>query len=88
MGIWQGQVYFCKSPTSPCKAQEETIGRLRASAEANERIIAEMAEQLAAIGQAVTETNQAVGDLKDANEDVRAYLASPVPPDLRLLLDR
>ncbi|NGO50411.1 hypothetical protein [Allomesorhizobium camelthorni] len=70
------------------KAQEETIGRLRASAEANDRIIAEMAEQIADIGQAVTETNQAVGDLKDANEDVRAYLASPVPPDLKRLLDR
>jgi hypothetical protein len=47
-----------------------------------------MADRLSEIGQAVTETNQAVGDLKYANEDVRAYLASPVPPDLRLLLDR
>jgi hypothetical protein len=69
-------------------AQQETIGRLRASAKANDRIITEIAEQIAEIGEAVTETNQAVGDLKDANEIVRAYLASPVPPDLKRLLDR
>lgn len=70
------------------RAQEETIGRLRASAEANDRIVAEMADRLATINEAITETNQAVGDLKDANLDVRDYLGTAVPPDLRLLLDR
>jgi hypothetical protein len=49
-----------------------------------------VSDRLAEIRQAVTETNQAVGDLKDTNEDGGAYLASPVPSDLglRLLLDR
>lgn len=70
------------------RAQEETIGRLRASAEANDRIVAEMADRLAAINEAVTETNEAVGDLKDANEDVRDYLGTRVPADLDRLLNQ
>lgn len=70
------------------KAQQETIGRLRADAEHNDRIIAEMADELAKIGEAVAGTNEAVGDLKDANEDVRAYLGTLVPADLDRLLNR
>lgn len=70
------------------KAQQETIGRLRASAEANDRIIVQMTDQLATINAAVADTNQQIGDLKDANEDVRAYLAGRVPADLDRLLNR
>ena len=69
-------------------AQEATIGRLRASAEANDRILAETADRLDAISRTLFETNSSIVDLKDANEDVRSYLGTPVPPDLRLLLDR
>lgn len=69
-------------------AQQETIGRLRASAEANDRIVSQMTDQLAAINAAVADTNQQIGDLKDANEDVRAYLAGRVPDDLNRLLNR
>lgn len=70
------------------KAQEETIGRLRASAAANDTIIAKIAADVATITTNTAETNQAVGDLKDANEDVRAYLGTAVPDDLKRLLDR
>lgn len=70
------------------KAQQETIGRMRASAEANDRIVARMADDLADINAAVADTNQQIGDLKDANEDVRAYLAGRVPADLDRLLNR
>ncbi|BCH20162.1 hypothetical protein [Mesorhizobium sp. L-2-11] len=70
------------------KAQEETIGRLRASAAANDRIIAKIAADVATISTNTTETNQAIGDLKDANEDVRAYLSTVVPADLKRVLDR
>lgn len=70
------------------KAQEETIGRLRASAERNDRIVAQMADDVAAINSAITETNEAVGSLEKSNEDVRAYLATRVPADLDRLLNQ
>lgn len=70
------------------KVQEETIGRLRASAAANDRIMAGLTEQLAFINASITETNQQIGDLKDANEDVRAYLSGLVPAELKRVLDR
>jgi LysB family phage lysis regulatory protein len=70
------------------KAQEETIGRLRASAEANDRIVAEMADRLAAINEAVTENNAARNSLKDSDENVRSYLDTPVPDALRRLYDK
>ena len=69
-------------------AQQETIGRLRASAEANDRIVAKMADDLAGINATVAETNQQIGDLKDANEAVHDYLARAVPADLDRLLNR
>jgi LysB family phage lysis regulatory protein len=69
-------------------AQDQTIGRLRASAEANNRIVAKMADDLAGINAAVADTNQQIGDLKDANEAVRDYLARAVPADLDRLLNR
>jgi LysB family phage lysis regulatory protein len=70
------------------KAQEETIGRLRADAAANDRILARMADDIAGINSNTAETNQQIGELKDANEDVRAYLGAAVPADLKRLLDR
>ena len=70
------------------KAQEETIGRLRADAAANDRILAKMADDIAGINSNTAETNQQIGELKDANEDVRAYLGAAVPADLKRLLDK
>lgn len=69
-------------------AQQATIGRLRAEAEANDRLVAKMADDIAAINSAVAETNEAIVDLKEANEDVRAYLGTAVPPDVERLLNR
>ena len=68
--------------------QEETIGRLRADAARNDRILAKMADDIAGINSTTAETNQQIGELKDANEDVRAYLAGRVPADLDRLLNR
>ncbi len=70
------------------QAQEAAITRLRASAAANDRIMLGLAEQLATINTTITETNQQIGDLKDANEDVRAYLSGLVPADLDRLLNK
>lgn len=69
-------------------AQQETIGRLRADAARNDRILSQMADDIAGINSATSETSQQIGELKDANEDVRAYLAGRVPADLDRLLNR
>ena len=70
------------------KAQEETIGRLRASAEANDRIVAKMADDVASINSAITETSESVRDLEKSNEDVRTYLGTRIPAGLDRLLDQ
>ncbi|HEV2502316.1 MAG TPA: hypothetical protein VGV39_04540 [Mesorhizobium sp.] len=70
------------------QAKDETIGRLRATVAANDRIVAAMADQLTAINAAVIDTNQQIGALKDGNEEVRAFLAGRVPPDLERLLNK
>lgn len=70
------------------KVQEETIGRLRADAAHNDKILSQMADDIAGINSATAETNLQIGELKDENEDVRAYLAGRVPADLDRLLNR
>ncbi len=69
-------------------ANQETIGRLKALADAKDKLLAGITEQLATINQNVAETTAAVQGLKDANEDVRAYLAGVVPPDLGVQLNK
>ncbi len=68
-------------------ASQATIGRLQADAVHNDQIIAQMADDLDAINKSVAETNDALGDLKATNEDVRAYLSGAVPDDLKRLLN-
>ncbi|MGS1093129.1 hypothetical protein ACVCNR_00910 [Aquamicrobium terrae] len=70
------------------EAQQAAISRMQATAAANERIISQMADQVAAINETMNETSQQIGELKDANEDVRAYLAGRVPADLDRVLNR
>ena len=64
------------------KAQEETIGRLRVQAEANDRIVANLAASVAGINQSLSEQSKALSGLKDQDATVRDYLNSPVPPAL------
>lgn len=70
------------------RAQEETIGRLRASEAANAKAIAEFVDQLEAINKAVADTNESVDNLEKSNATVAEYLRTAVPDDLRKLLDR
>lgn len=70
------------------KAQEATIGRLRASAEANDRIMAQMADDIAGIHNAAQETNDEIGKLRDENQEVRDYLGVSVPDSVKRVLDR
>ena len=69
-------------------AQQATIGRLRASEEANNKIIADMAADLDAIRQGQDETTEAIGELKESSDDVRAYLGTVVPAGLQQLLNK
>lgn len=69
------------------KAQEATIGRLRATEEANAKQVAELLDQLDAINKAMAETNDAIKALEKENADVAAYLGAAVPDDLRKLLN-
>lgn len=68
-------------------AQEAALGRLRADAAKSDQIVAQMADDLAAIRQQTDETNDAIGMLKETNADVAAYLRGTVPDDLRKLLN-
>jgi len=70
------------------KAQEATIGRLRASAEANDRILSKMADDIAGIHNAAQETNDEIGKLRDENQEVRDYLGVSVPDSVKRVLDR
>lgn len=70
------------------KAQEATIGRLRASAEANDKLLAKMADDIAGIHNAAQETNDEIGKLRDENQEVRDYLGVSVPDSVKRVLDR
>lgn len=66
----------------------DTIAKLRAEAEANDRLAAELVTKLDDINRQMDEANKALGELGDANEDVRGYLDTLVPDDLQRLLNR
>lgn len=61
------------------KAAVETIGRLRAEDEANDRLMEAMAAELTAINDQITAANAALHDLRESDEN-RSYLDTPVPP--------
>lgn len=70
------------------RALEATVGRLRASEAANDKLMAEMADTLERISNEVAELDDDVYGLKETDDEVRDYLANPVPLSLRELLDR
>jgi phage-related tail protein len=72
---------------SVISAQEEAMGRLRASAEQNAKDTAALVDELEAIHKAVADTNESVDNLRESNATVAEYLRSAVPDDLRLLLN-
>ncbi len=69
------------------RAQEATIGRLRAEQARVDQIMAGVAGQIAEINTKLTESNAALAALKDDDATVRDYLATPIPDALRGLLD-
>lgn len=69
------------------KANQETIGRLKAQSETNDRITAELAQKLADSNAALRDSGAARTELKDSNDQVRDYLNAPVPDALRRMYD-
>lgn len=69
------------------KAQEATIGRLRASEAANAKNVAELLDEISEINAKVGEAKDAIQALEKQNADVAAYLGSAVPSDLLKLLN-
>lgn len=70
------------------RAQQETIGRLRASEAANAKNVADLLDEIEAIHKATAEMSDAIGQLEKSNATVAAYLGAAVPDDLRKLLDQ
>lgn len=68
-------------------ANQATIGRMRAQADADANLTAQLARQLAASNQVFIDNTAAVTRLKDTNADVSHFLALPVPSALRQLYD-
>jgi ABC-type transporter Mla subunit MlaD len=68
-------------------AAQATIGRLRAQQEANDRIVAQLAGDVAEIRDTTDETQRAVGALKDEDPGIRDFLRTPIPAGLEQLLN-
>lgn len=66
----------------------EAIAKLKADAERDNQLSAEVLAALDRIGADVAEANKTLDELGEANEDVRAYLSGRVPPDVDKLLNR
>lgn len=70
------------------KSLDAALARERAQNAENDRLLGELFDEIAKINRGVADAAADIEGLKDANEDVRAYLSGAVPDALRLQLDR
>lgn len=63
------------------------IQRMQEQQRINDRILLGYAEELAKINAGLQEQNDAIDELAETNEDVRAYLDTVVPDALRMQLN-
>lgn len=61
---------------------------LQQQARVNDKIVLDLANRLAALREEQIQSAQELGDLKASTPDVKTFLDTPVPADLRRLLDR
>jgi LysB family phage lysis regulatory protein len=64
------------------RAQAQTITELKAQAQKNDAIVAQLAEDIAGIHSEISEETKARNDLDRDNADVHAYLGTPAPAAL------
>lgn len=69
-------------------AAQKTIDALRAQQIRNDKLLAELAQDISAIREGADETNEALDRLEKNSEDVKAFLAGAVPTELRQLLNQ
>lgn len=68
-------------------AQKAAIERLTARRAADDALLAELNGSIATLRETAEATQLSIQGLERTNEQVRTYLASPVPSDLRRLLN-
>jgi hypothetical protein len=69
------------------RAQQEAIGRLRASEAAASKLTDDLLAKIDTINHNLAEANSALADLRVKDASVRDYLDTPVPDALRRLYD-
>lgn len=69
-------------------AQAKTIERITAQRVADDAVLVELSSKLAELRTKADETQASIAELERTNEQVKSYLANPVPSDLRRLLNR
>lgn len=70
------------------KANEETIGRLKAAKEKSDQLVAELAEQIKTSNQSLIDAADERRKLENENDDIRKFLALRIPDALRLRNDQ
>lgn len=68
-------------------SQKAAIERLTAFREMDDKLLVELQDKLSALATQTQRTTDAVRDLETTSADVKAYLSSPVPDDLRRVLN-
>lgn len=66
----------------------DTIASMQEQARRDSRLTAELVEEMRRINQGLAEQADKLTELEKSNADVRAYLDTVVPPDLRKLRGR
>ncbi|RWN11744.1 hypothetical protein [Mesorhizobium sp.] len=70
------------------KANEETIGRLKAAKEKSDQLAAALAEQIKTSNQSLVDAAAERRKLENENNDIRKFLALRIPDALRLRNDQ
>jgi hypothetical protein len=69
-------------------AQADVIARLKQEAADNDKLLSELADDIAALRAAQAGKTKSIVDLKDADPATRDYLTTPLPPGLDSLLNK
>lgn len=67
---------------------EKTIDRMLTRQRDNDKLLSDIAGQMAFINEAVMETNASITELEKVNDDVRAFMSVGIPDDLRRMLNK
>lgn len=68
-------------------SQKAAIDRLTAFRDMDDKLMVELQDKLSQLATQTQRTTDAVRDLETTSADVKAYLSSPVPDDLRRVLN-